>query len=140
MAISDVVCAEAERLMREEGYAYLDVRSVHEFEAGHPAGAYNIPVMEPGPAGMQPNPNFLASVQGAFEKDAKIVLGCQAGGRSLRACNILHDAGFTNVKNVAGGFGGGQDSQGNPANGWRDSGLPVANQPEEGRHYNSLKK
>lgn len=137
---TDIACAEAERLMREEGYAYLDVRSVGEFEAGHPAGAYNIPVMEPGPGGMKPNPDFQSTCESAFDKDAKIVIGCQAGGRSLRACQLLEQAGFTNVKNVAGGFGGGQDSQGNPAEGWQATGLPVAGKPEPGRHYNDLKK
>lgn len=139
MAI-DIVCAEAERLMREEGYAYLDVRSVGEFQQGHPAGAWNIPVMIPGPGGMQPNPNFLASVEGAFARDAKIVLGCQAGGRSLKAYLMLEGAGFTNIRNVAGGFGGGQDSKGNPAPGWHESKLPIATRAKAGRDYESLKK
>ena len=137
---NDVVCAEAERLMREEGYAYLDVRSVGEFQQGHPAGAWNIPVMIPGPGGMQPNANFLASVEGTFAKDAKIVIGCQAGGRSLRAYAMLEQAGFTNIRNVAGGFGGGQDSKGNAAPGWHESRLPVSAAAEPGRDYNSLKK
>ena len=38
-----VSVAEAEELVRE-GYVLVDVRSVVEFEAGHPKGAFNVPV------------------------------------------------------------------------------------------------
>ena len=39
MAVNRVSPEEARDLMDKEGYAYLDVRSVPEFEAGHPTGA-----------------------------------------------------------------------------------------------------
>jgi rhodanese-related sulfurtransferase len=35
---------EAKDLMDKEGYVYVDVRSIPEFEAGHPAGAFNVPI------------------------------------------------------------------------------------------------
>jgi hypothetical protein len=40
--------------------------------------------------------------------------------RSQRACEMLDDAGYTDLANVCGGFGGSDDTQG-----WKDSGLPV---------------
>ncbi len=136
MPVTDVACPDAKALMDKEGYLYLDVRTVMEFEAGHPEGAFNIPVVEPSPAGqMQQNPNFLSSVQAKFPKDTKLVIGCMAGGRSRLACEILQASGYTNVKNVAGGFGGGGGSKG-----WRDSGLPVSKQPHPGKKYQELKK
>ena len=51
--------AEAKALL-DEGYVYVDVRSIPEFDAGHPRGAYNVPLNHQGPNGMQPNPDFLA--------------------------------------------------------------------------------
>jgi rhodanese-related sulfurtransferase len=121
---------EARTLMDEEGYAYLDVRSVPEFEAGHPQGAYNIPLAHLGPAGMTPNFDFLAVVQKTFPKDSKLVVGCKSGGRSLQAATMLLSSGYTNVIDQRCGFGGGVDA----------SGLPTSNQAEAGRSYEELKK
>src|SRR5262249_40526449 len=87
MAVKRVSPEEARDLMHQDGYVYVDVRSVPEFEAGHPIGAYNVPLMHPGPQGMVPNPDFMSVMQQSFAKDRKIVVGCQAGGRSLRAAN-----------------------------------------------------
>ena len=36
-------------------------------------------------------------------KSVSVYIVCQSGGRSMRACEFLHDAGVTNVINVAGG-------------------------------------
>ena len=69
----------------DEGYVYLDVRSVPEFEGGHPKGAYNIPLMHAGPRDMSPNTRFIEEVVKTFPKDAKIVVGCKMGGRSMSA-------------------------------------------------------
>lgn len=107
---------------------YLDVRTEQEFAAGHPAGAINIPVMFfAAPGQPQPNPDFLAVAAKALPKDRKLVVGCLAGGRSQRACEILAEAGYTDLTNVQGGFGGQRDGAGNViVPGWRDSGLPIS--------------
>ena len=39
----------------------------------------------------------------AFRKPVPVYVICLSGGRSMRACEFLHDAGVTNVVNVAGG-------------------------------------
>ena len=63
MPVKRVSPEEARDLMEKEGYTYLDVRSIPEFEAGHPKGAYNIPLNHMGPGVMSPNPDFMAVVR-----------------------------------------------------------------------------
>lgn len=51
-AVKDINSAsEALDLLQKQGYEYLDVRTVEEFQAGHAPGAVNIPVMVRGPGG-----------------------------------------------------------------------------------------
>jgi rhodanese-related sulfurtransferase len=124
---------EARALIDKEGYAYLDVRSVPEFEAGHPSGAFNVPLMHMGPGGMSPNPDFMAVVQKNFPADARLVVGCKGGGRSLRAVEMLQSAGFTNIVDQRAGF------EGQPREpGWRPRGLPTSVEAKPGRAYESL--
>jgi rhodanese-related sulfurtransferase len=115
---------EAQELIAQ-GYTYVDVRSTPEFERGHPAGAVLIPFAEMGPGGMQPNPNFTAQFQTRFAKDARVVVGCEAGGRSARACATLEQLGYTQLVDQRAGFGGARGPTGTIEKGWRDEGLPV---------------
>jgi rhodanese-related sulfurtransferase len=63
-----------------------------------------------------------------------------AGGRSQRACEILEGAGFSDLTNVRGGFGGARDQSGQVVvPGWRDAGLPVSNEVGE-NSYQSLRR
>ncbi len=127
MTILQTTPAEAQQLL-SQGYRYLDVRTEPEFAGGHPAGAVNIPVVVPDPntGQMMMNPDFLAVAQAHFPKDAPLVVGCQAGGRSQRAAELLAQAGYANVVNMHGGFGGARDQTGRTVvAGWRECGLPV---------------
>ena len=45
MSLTRVSPKDARDLMEKDGYAYVDVRSIPEFEAGHPEGAYNVPLL-----------------------------------------------------------------------------------------------
>ena len=87
---------------------YLDVRTPEEFDAGHPAGARNVAVflLDPGTRRPRPNPGFLAVVQRHLPPATRLLVGCQSGMRSQRACELLADAGYTDLANVRGGFGG----------------------------------
>ena len=117
-----------ETLKTHPGAVYLDVRTEEEFEAGHPAGARNIPVLVLDPATQEPraNPDFVAAVERELPRSTKLIVGCQAGGRSQRACELLAQAGWTDVTNVRGGFGGARDQSGRVVvPGWRSAGLPV---------------
>ena len=138
MSMKRVSASEASEMMTQDGYTYVDVRSIPEFEAGHPEGAYNIPIMQMGPRGMAPNQDFLV-FEGSFAKDAKLILGCQSGGRSLQAAQILQAQGFSDVVDQRAGFGGVPAMPGAaPEPGWRALGLPVATQAAEGRAYDTL--
>jgi rhodanese-related sulfurtransferase len=131
-----VSAREAHALLREQGYAYLDVRSVPEFDVGHPEGAYNVPLAEPAPAGMRENPHFLAEVEALFEKAAPLVVGCASGVRSLRAAQLLRAGGFTRVVELRPGMEGVRDAFGRvKEKGYRAEGLPVATRAAPGRSH-----
>lgn len=129
MAIKQVEPPQAyDTLRANPGAIYLDVRTEGEFAAGHPEGALNVPVVFiKGPGQMEPNPEFAAVVEKVIPKGAKLIVGCMAGGRSQRACEILEERGYSDLSNVRGGFGGARDATGAVVVvGWRDAGLPVS--------------
>jgi rhodanese-related sulfurtransferase len=107
---------------------YLDVRTEPEFAQGHPAGAINVPVVFiKGPGQMELNGEFVDVLAKTLRREKKLVVGCLAGGRSQRACELLEAAGYTDLTNVRGGFGGARDGSGQiVVTGWRDAGLPVS--------------
>jgi rhodanese-related sulfurtransferase len=121
------------------GAIYLDVRSIPEFEAGHPEGAYNIPLIHLDPAThqMRPNPDFVAVVRATFPPETQLVIGCKVGGRSAQACEVLSNVGYQDVTNVLGGFSGSPQT-GHP--GWSQLGLPVEHAAAPEREYEALRK
>jgi rhodanese-related sulfurtransferase len=124
-----------------EGWTYVDVRTVEEFEAGHPPGAVNVPIALAAPGRMTPNPDFLPVMAAAFPKDAKIVVGCKAGGRSMRAAQELLGAGFTNVVDQRAGWDGARDPFGQIVEpGWSRVGLEVEQGNPSGRSWDEMKK
>ena len=124
-----------------EGWTYVDVRTTEEFEAGHPTGAVNVPLMHAGPGGMTPNPDFARVMNAAFAKDAKIVVGCKAGGRSLRAAQVLAAEGFTSVIDQRAGWDGSRDPFGQITEpGWSRAGLPIEEGQPSGRAWEDMKR
>jgi rhodanese-related sulfurtransferase len=125
--------------LQQQGSTYVDVRSTEEYADGHPAGAVNVPLFEPDEdtGEMQPNADFARVMKGVFATDAPLLIGCQMGGRSMRAAQMLESFGFTNVSNVRGGFGGAHGPMGNDP-GWAPSGLPVDTEPPAGASYQDL--
>ncbi len=132
---------EAHELMGQ-GYTYVDVRSEGEFEASHPAGAVNIPLMHKGAMGMTPNPQFLAAFKAAFPDPdgAKVIVGCAGGNRSMRAADVLEREGYDELVEQRAGFGGARDAAGQVLEpGWQASGLPCESGAPEGRCWQSQK-
>lgn len=140
MAIKQMTPQQAHDLMQNDSKViYLDVRTEPEFTAGHPQRGINIPAFFfQAPGQPSPNANFLKVVEANIPQDAAIIVGCQAGGRSQRAADMMEKAGYTNITNMMGGFGGGQDQAGNPVPGWRDAGLPTTTENGDGVSYASL--
>src|SRR5258705_2651135 len=100
--VKRVVPPEAAELVAK-GWLYLDVRSIPEFEQGHPAGALNVPLLHFQGGRMTPNPDFQRVVEANIPKDANVVVGCKVGGRSLQAAALMQAAGYTNVVDMRGG-------------------------------------
>ncbi|TDM03982.1 rhodanese-like domain-containing protein [Macrococcus carouselicus] len=69
----------------------LDVREKDEYAAGHIKEAFNYPLSE------------LEELTGNLKKDSSYYIICQAGRRSEKAANYLHDLGY-DVTNVEGGM------------------------------------
>ena len=128
MTIQQITPQQAHTLMaQDKDIVYLDVRTVPEYEAGHPPSALNVPVVLPNPAvgKMVPNPDFLPTVAAHLPRDTKIIVGCQVGGRSQYAAEVLEHAGYQYLANMQGGFGGARDPLGQVVMpGWQDHGLP----------------
>jgi rhodanese-related sulfurtransferase len=121
------------------GHVYVDVRSEPEFEAGHPEGALNVPLLNAGPVGLVPNPDFLTVMEQAFGKDEPLVIGCKAGGRSKRAAEMLAQAGFSQLFDQVAGFDAGKDAFGRALPGWGRSALPVGTGKPAGQAYADVK-
>jgi rhodanese-related sulfurtransferase len=141
MAIKEITPRQAHDILSADAtVVYIDVRTEREFANGHPAGAVNIPVALPDPArGMVANAEFVKVVEANFPREKKIVVGCQAGPRSNAAARMLDQAGYRDISNMLGGFGGMRDPTGRViAPGWVDSGLPVNQDNGDGVSYASL--
>jgi len=90
----------------------LDVREPAEWEKGH------IPGVLLAPRGMlewyaDPTTPY-AKPELTIQRDARIILTCASGGRSMLAAETLRKMGYTNVVNMAGGF-----------NEWSKQGFPI---------------
>jgi len=130
-----------EQATKDAGIVFIDVRSVQEFQEGHPKGALNIPIMHKGSFGMAPNPEFLTVVTGCVPKDKKVIVSCFSGQRSARAAGLMEQNGWKDLTNVRGGFGGARDMAGNVTEpGWAACGLPTDKGDPQDRAYAELKK
>lgn len=80
--------------MLKEGAILVDVRSIQEYNEGHLSGAINLAEYE------------IAVKHGNIlpNKNAKIVVYCQNGGRSKKAYKRLKKLGYQNVYNLCGGL------------------------------------
>lgn len=93
MAISEVNVEELAALVEAgEPIRIVDVREYDEYVSGHVPGAVHAPL------------SALPDHVGVFADEELTYVVCQAGGRSMRACEYLATLGKT-VVNVAGGTG-----------------------------------
>lgn len=102
--VPNVSAAEAVGLINRNHALVLDVRNEAEFASGHIVDATHIPL------------DALAEKLKTLKKyqDKPILVNCQGGVRSAKACDILRKAEFTQVHNLQGGI-----------NAWVDAKLPV---------------
>ena len=108
MSVKNINPEQAKDILDTDNSAiYIDVRTEQEFLNGHVPDSINIPVAWPDQATrqMKPNPDFVQVVSNHLSKDKRIIVGCQAGGRSQLAAQLLAQEGFQDVSNMQGGFG-----------------------------------
>jgi rhodanese-related sulfurtransferase len=91
---------EADALVRG-GAVLLDVREPAEWQTGHAAGAFHVPLGE------------LEGRLAALPGDRRVVVICRSGNRSATATSLLVRSGFDAV-NLRGGM-----------QAWSSAGLPV---------------
>jgi phage shock protein E len=143
MSLKHIGAEQAREILDQDStVVYIDVRTEQEFANGHVPKSLNIPVVSPDPATRQmtPNPDFVKVVSAHIGKDRKIIVGCQAGGRSQFAGEMLVREGFQDVTNMQGGFGGARDPMGRVvAPGWSQLGFPIEHEIIPQNTYSKLK-
>lgn len=72
----------------------LDVRTPKEFEEGQIAGAVNINLFS----------NDFENQVNNLDKQKKVYVYCRSGKRSKKASRIMEKLGFSDIKDVDGGF------------------------------------
>lgn len=124
--VRNVTPKDAGELLKD-GWVLLDVRPPEEVAKVKVEGAVHVPVFVEdkeasigtlikkatafgmggwwlGGTHMVPNPQFMGEVQAQIPKDAKVVVACQKGLRSLAACEALSRAGYGQLAWINGGF------------------------------------
>jgi len=79
-----------------ENYTLVDVRTAEEYADGHLEGALNIDY-------------FSDTFSGEISKlgiETPVLVYCRSGNRSGKSMKIMYDLGFTEVKNLIGGYKG----------------------------------
>ncbi len=102
--VPNLNAAEAVTLINRSNALLLDVREDAEFASGHIAEAMHIPLAD------------LPARIGELKKyqHKTILVNCQRGMRSAKACDILRKAEFTQLNNLHGGL-----------NAWIEAKLPI---------------
>lgn len=92
--VANLTATEAVTLINRQHAIVLDVREDDEYASGHIVDAKHIPLDK-----LAEQLNVLKKYQ-----DKAILVNCQHGMRTLKACDILRKAGFTQVYNLQGGL------------------------------------
>jgi len=102
--VANITPNEAVMLINRDNAVVLDVREDAEYANGHITDARHIPLVQ--------LTERIKEIQ-RF-KDKPILVNCQAGARSAKACDILRVNQFTRVNNLQGGL-----------NAWVQAKLPI---------------
>lgn len=92
--VKTISATQSVQLINREHALVLDVRDLAEYTAGHIADAMHIP---------------LNQLESSLEKlnaykSKPIIVQCQSGTRSARACAVLSKQGFTQLYQMEGGL------------------------------------
>jgi rhodanese-related sulfurtransferase len=111
--IPEITVAQTrEELDQGQASLLLDVREPAEWEKGHIPGALLAPR---GMLEWYADPTTpYAKPELTTKRDARIIIACASGGRSMLAVQTLKKMGYTDVVSIAGGF-----------NEWSKQGFPI---------------
>lgn len=102
--VPNISAAEAVTLINRSHAIVIDVRDDAEFASGHVVDAKHIPLDK-----LAERLNELKKYQ-----DKPVLINCQRGMRSAKACDILRKAEYKQVYNLQGGL-----------DAWREAKLPI---------------
>ena len=92
------------KLESGEKFYFIDCRELEEWQDGHIEGAAFLPLSE-----------FQERFESVLtEKNAKIVMQCRSGKRSMNACMFLLSKGYSDLNNLEGGILA-----------WNEAGFPI---------------
>jgi len=76
--------------------------------------------------GGAPNPDFVAQLQQAADKEDTVLFLCRSGVRSRHAARVATELGYPNAFDILEGFEGDRDAEGHrkTVGGWCKAGLP----------------
>ena len=100
-----ISCTDASKKVGNAKVIFLDTREKKEFDISHIKGAKCVGY-----------DNFSMSSMNLIPKNTEVIVYCSIGARSQNIGEKLKKAGYTNVKNLYGGFFQ-----------WNNSGLPKVN-------------
>jgi rhodanese-related sulfurtransferase len=100
--VSEMTPTEAAPRVAAAYSQFIDVRTAGEYKSGHASRARNIPLDE------------LMQDLDRIEKNEPVYLICQTGVRSMKAAQMLNEAGFPQTVSIAGG-----------TTAWQEAGLPM---------------
>jgi len=85
----------AKELLQDDDAIIIDVRTEIEAEEGIIPNAIIADIYQ--------THEFMSQIQ-AMDKSKTFYIYCRSGGRSAQACAIMNQLGFSNTKNLLGGF------------------------------------
>ena len=91
---SSFIRAQEVSVVQLKDFLLIDVRTPEEYQEETIPSAININVE---------NDSFRSEVE-KIDKNTPLIIFCKSGGRSETAAEILNNLGFTNVKEIEGGF------------------------------------
>jgi len=94
-ALTTISVADLRRAQQQGEITLLDVREAWEYEQGHVEGAILMPLIYD---------TAQQALEAGLDLNEPVYVFCRSGNRSLQASADLVAAGFTDVRNVAGGI------------------------------------
>lgn len=94
-SVSNVTAQQVQELLDQKSLKFiLDVRTPHEYAAGHLPGAINVPLQQ-----LTARLNDLKK-----HSDQPVLVYCESGGRSPKAVGQLLNNGFTDIRHYNKGY------------------------------------